>query len=80
MNPALERQGLAGALRAAVGAEFAGSFERVEWRVDQALELSGREVAAGIAAEVAFYAVMEAVRNAANHGRGDEPGRPTPGT
>jgi hypothetical protein len=77
INPALERKGLARALRDAVEAELAGQFDRVDWRVDEALEKTGPpELVSGIAAEVAYYAVLEAVRNAAIHGRGGEHDRP----
>ena len=72
INPALERRGLARALREAIEAEFAGQFDRLEWRVDQELEASAPEEFTPIAAEVVYYAVVEAVRNAASHGRGSE--------
>jgi hypothetical protein len=76
ISPALETKGLARALREAVAAEFAGMFDRLDWRVDEAFERGAREFSAGLAAEVVYYAVLEAVRNAAYHGHGDEPGRP----
>lgn len=76
VTPALERKGLAAALREALEAEFAGQFDRLEWRVDSTLETTARDAAAGVSAEVVYYAVVEAVRNAARHGRGDDPQRP----
>ncbi|MBI3761558.1 MAG: hypothetical protein HY260_06815 [Chloroflexi bacterium] len=76
VHPALDREGLTAALRATVESEFADQFERVTWRVDRALEAASPESPTGIPAEIVYHAVVEAVRNAARHGRGDDSARP----
>jgi signal transduction histidine kinase len=61
---------LADLLQEAVRLEFAGEFEKVNWRI------SGHQPRlAPLYQEVLFYAAREAVRNAAVHGRGKEPQR-----
>lgn len=59
------------ALRELLDAEFAGAFDAVTWQVadDVALELDP------LLYEVVYNAVREVVRNAALHGRGDQPDR-----
>ena len=72
---ALGRLGLVGMLRRTVEEEFPEAFDGVSWEIGEA----AAERAQGLAlttAEVVFYAAREAVRNAARHGRGDQPGRP----
>jgi len=71
----LAQKGLVGTLRRVVEDEFANDFDTVEWRIDEdALDRSKR--LSDLRAEVVLYAAREAVRNAARHGRGDEPERP----
>ncbi len=50
-------------------------FEAVTWQISPEAEatLAGLSPLAG---EVLFYAAREAMRNAAKHGRGGQPGRP----
>lgn len=61
---------LAAALRTMLSTEFSRSFSSVTWK--------GEETLVGLdplAQEVLFYATREAVRNAALHGRGNQPQR-----
>lgn len=61
---------LVGALKDMLLSEFADEFETVSWQVhDEPPHLDP------LSEEVIFYAVREAVRNAALHGRGNEPER-----
>jgi len=67
--------GLLGALREAVSGEFLRDFDRVEWQVEPEAEKRAGMLPP-LAADIAFYAGKEAMRNAARHGRGDDPARP----
>ncbi|MBN1429152.1 MAG: hypothetical protein JXB07_12325 [Anaerolineae bacterium] len=58
-------------LREMVEDEFAGEFTSIAWQSPPGLPRLEP-----FAQEVIYYAVREAVRNAALHGRGDDPGRP----
>lgn len=58
------------ALRAMVAAEFAQAFDSVEWHSPEAVAVES------LVAEVVQGAAHEAVRNAALHGRGDQPDKP----
>jgi len=71
----LGRLGLMGTLRCVVEDEFADSFDGIEWVVDPEAEERARALPE-VSAEVVLYAAREAVRNAAKHGRGDDPERP----
>lgn len=71
----LAREGLVATLRRVVEDEFADDFEGIEWRIDAEAERRGRELS-DVRAEVLLYAAREAVRNAARHGRGEDPERP----
>jgi signal transduction histidine kinase len=62
------RLGLAGALHEALESELAGAFDGVTWEVDEQAEGQARTLSP-LATEVVFYAVREAMRNAARHGR-----------
>jgi signal transduction histidine kinase len=73
--PNVARLGLVGSLRQCVQEEFRNSFEHIEWSVDDATEERAKALSS-LAAEVGFYAVREALRNAARHGRGDTSTRP----
>jgi signal transduction histidine kinase len=73
--PQLEQEGVLGALERTLDAEFGRAFDTVTWEITpearaQALWLSA------LNAEVLYAAAREAVRNAARHGRGDDPTRP----
>lgn len=71
----LATQGLIMALRTAVERDFADQFSRVEWQIEPV----AAQAAAGqpdFVTEVIFFAAQELIRNAARHGRGDQPQRP----
>ncbi len=70
-SPEVGRLGLLGALREAVAGELGGAFEAVEWGVSPEAEHRSRDIPP-MAGEVFYYAVREAIRNAARHGRGPE--------
>jgi signal transduction histidine kinase len=74
-DEALTRLGLVGALRQLLADEMPEAFYRVAWEVDDATEAGLRSLAP-LSAEVLFYAAREAIRNAARHGRGEDPSRP----
>lgn len=63
--------GLVGALQHVVTYELAGAFDKVRWEIEPEAEQAGRSLTA-LQAEVVFYAVREALRNAARHARGGE--------
>lgn len=74
-SPEVGRLGLVGALKRTVESEHARQFDGVTWRVEP--EAADRAAALpGLAAEVAFGAAREAVRNAARHGRAGAVDRP----
>jgi len=84
---AVGRLGLIGALRRLIQEELPEAFDEVVWAVEPQAEAALRELPA-LTGEVVFHAAREALRNAARHGRGGEPGRrlrvrvsvtPTPG-
>ncbi len=67
--------GLLAGLHDLVDVEMRGLFEEVTWQIDARASLVADQLSP-LAAEVVFYAVREAVRNAARHGRtgdGDQP-------
>lgn len=67
--PELARLGLLPALRRLVEGELRGSFDGIDWQI--APEAENRAAALPpAAAEVLYYAAREALRNAAEHGRG----------
>lgn len=72
--PEVASLGLLGALRRVVQHESSGAFDALEWQVSPAAERRAAALPA-LAAEVAFYAAREAVRNAAHYGRGGEASR-----
>lgn len=63
-------------IRRMVDSEFAHEFTSVRWVGDAARSTPGLTPLEGLVAEVGFYAVREAVRNAAVHGRGADSHRP----
>ncbi len=69
--PTLARVGLIGALEQVIADELAGMFDAVSWQVEPAAKAAVRTLPPLIM-EVLFYAVREAVRNAAHHGRDDD--------
>jgi signal transduction histidine kinase len=73
--PDVARLGLLGALRREVEGELGGAFDDVTWEIDP-VAAQAAETIPQLTAEVLFYAAREAVRNAARHGRGSDPGRP----
>ncbi len=72
---AVGRLGLLTALEQAVEKEWGRHFDAVAWSCDSELESRGRAIPL-VAAETLFYAAREAVRNAAQHGRGECKDRP----
>ncbi len=71
----VRRLGLFGALRKAAEMELADSLAGIDWRIAPQAEARSRELAP-VVVEVLFLAAREAMRNAAHHGRGAQPGRP----
>ena len=74
-TPAIADLGLLQALRQTVESEFVGDFDSVSWEVQPETDPTRHAIPA-LTAEVVFYAAREAIRNAARHGRGEDPGRP----
>jgi signal transduction histidine kinase len=66
----LAQHGLLGALRQSVQDEWNGSFDSVEWVIDEDAERYATTLAP-VVAETLFHAAREAIRNAARHARGD---------
>lgn len=73
--PQVQRLGLAGALRKFVEDEAVGYFTSVDWKIDPAAEIAAKKLPQ-LEVETVYYAVREAVRNAAHHGRGQQNDRP----
>jgi signal transduction histidine kinase len=67
----LATHSLIDALRQLAQGELAGAFEEVRWQVSPEAEAAACRLSP-IAAEVAFGAAREAMRNAARHGRGGD--------
>jgi signal transduction histidine kinase len=68
--PELVHNDLISALRQALEGDFQGAFDRVSWQVPpEAARMVSR--IPPLIAEVLFYAVLEVIRNAARHARGD---------
>jgi signal transduction histidine kinase len=70
----LARHGLVAALRNLVQDDFGGDFEEVTWQADPEAVAAAGDIPLFMG-EAIFYAVQEAIRNAARHGRGDDPKR-----
>ena len=64
--PEVSQLGLFGALRETVTGELRGCFESVTWSIPSEVEQHAREIQP-LAAEVAFFAAREVLRNAAKH-------------
>jgi signal transduction histidine kinase len=62
-------------LRWVVDQEMKGAFDQVDWNIDPQAEQSTGSLQP-LAAEVAFYAAREALRNAARHARPEESTEP----
>jgi signal transduction histidine kinase len=75
LAPEVARLGVVAALRQVIDGEFAGDFDSVAWEMDPEVERAARRLPA-TSAEVLFYAVREAIRNAARHGRAGDAERP----
>jgi signal transduction histidine kinase len=73
--PEVGRLGLLGALRQAVAGELGGAFEAVEWKISPEAERRILDIPP-TTGEVIYYALREAIRNAARHGRGPDGGDP----
>ncbi|MEZ4708273.1 MAG: ATP-binding protein [Caldilineaceae bacterium] len=72
--PQLRELGLVGALQALAADELANAFDAVHWHVDEAAAQTAAAFSP-LTQEVLFYAAREAMRNAARHGRSDDPQR-----
>ncbi len=70
----LARHGLVAALRNLVQDDFGGDFEEITWQADPEAVAAAGDIPLFMG-EAIFYAVQEAIRNAARHGRGDDPKR-----
>jgi len=66
--PEIMRLGLLEALKRMVAVEFAAAFDEVTWHCDAGTEDQAARLSP-LAAETLYYAVREAVRNAAKHAR-----------
>ncbi len=66
--PKVARKGVVEVLRRTVDSELMGSFDRVQWDVSQDAEVQLLGMPS-LHTEVLFYAVREAIRNAAHHGQ-----------
>lgn len=71
--PATGGRGLVAGLEDAVQ-EMEAAFDWVAWQVEPDA-VRRAERLPGVAVEVVYYAAREAIRNAARHGRGGDPGR-----
>jgi signal transduction histidine kinase len=67
----LERLGVVKAVQKTVESEYAQAFDEVDWQIEPEAAQKA-EALSPLAAEVLFYAVREAIRNAAIHGRNPE--------
>ncbi len=72
--PEVSRLGLLSALRRLTESELRGSFDRLDWQVPPEIEVQTATLPTA-AAETLYYAAREALRNAAEHGRGETPQR-----
>jgi signal transduction histidine kinase len=71
----LAQQGLVATLRSLVDGELARDLEAVEWQVSPEAARSAAQLSPFVS-EVVYFAARELLRNAACHGRGDDPARP----
>lgn len=70
ITPEITRLGLFGALQWVVNEEMKGAFDQVEWQIEPQVQQDAQKLQP-LAAEVVFFAVREALRNAARHARPD---------
>ncbi|MBI1258064.1 MAG: hypothetical protein GC204_11385 [Chloroflexi bacterium] len=73
--PEVAQLGLMPALRKALESELASAFDGVTWNIDPQSDEAVQNIPL-LMAEVIYYAVREAMRNAAVYGRGNQPKRP----
>ena len=71
----IAQSGLIGAIRHLIDADFRNQFHSVNLEISTQAEAKAREVPI-LTAEVLFYATREALRNAADHGRGEATDQP----
>ena len=69
-NPEVTRLGLVGALHLLVDEEYRSHFDQVTWDIPPNAALAMQNLPP-ISAEVVYFGLREAVRNAARYGRGD---------
>jgi len=70
----LARHGLVAALSSLVQDDFGADFEEVTWQADPEAVAATQNIPLFMG-EAILYAAQEAIRNAARHGRGDDPKR-----
>jgi signal transduction histidine kinase len=70
----LARHGLVAALRGLVQDDFGGDFEETTWQAEPEAVTAAEGIPLFMS-EAILYAAQEAIRNAARHGRGDDPKR-----
>jgi len=75
VTPVVARSGLLPALRHCLEHEYAGAFERTTWQIEPDVAAAAAQLEP-LTTEVAFYALREALRNAARHARGADHARP----
>jgi signal transduction histidine kinase len=68
-------RGFLGAIRETIDREFAASFRSIQWEIEEEATRAANEHFGAVAAEVLYYASLEAVRNAARHASGGDPAR-----
>jgi signal transduction histidine kinase len=71
----LAQSGLVSALESMVETDFAAEFDKITWEIQPGAAQATRELPLFVN-EVVFFAARELVRNAADHARGEETGRP----
>jgi signal transduction histidine kinase len=72
--PNLASLGLASSLERIVDSELPDAFDSVAWNMDPAAAIMA-DALPDFSREVLYYAAREAMRNAAQHARGDDPAR-----
>jgi len=69
------RLGLKAALEKLINLELKGAFDQVKWQINQEAEQKVRELPP-LTTEILFYAIREAIRNAAQHARNPQDENP----
>jgi signal transduction histidine kinase len=69
IEPEISRLGLVGALQQTLEREFKDEFDQIDWQIAAQADQQSRSLPP-MHGEVFYYAAREAIRNAAQHGRG----------